>query len=252
MAFKIDFGRVFPGLLIILVGLCLLALWFVLAVLSFFVYFIPGGHWFFYVALDVGIASLLVMGIGALVALTGVSGWSWRSSEPRSSGTGWVQRRVDKDRLRVSERFGELFGIVISLLFLLFFYENQVRNTGFFTSSFGPTEQALFYGSWVFGALVMLARAAYGRRNAMRPLEATQDLLLAFTAFFLLEVFPFSFSHLPDLLPNSIQFMFVWVNNDIGALALTLMGVGSLAAMMYNSVLYVSVRSELRADPFRV
>jgi len=74
------------------------------------------------------------------------------------------------------QRAGDVFGAVVSMFVLLFFVENKVKGMGFFTSRFGPAEQALFYGSALVGVVVSLARAAYGRRNAVRSLDA---LLLA-------------------------------------------------------------------------
>jgi hypothetical protein len=243
----VDFGRILPGLLLVLLGVGLFAFWLVLVFISFFSFFFPALHWVFYFALDVLVASLALVGIGVLVMLTGLSGW-WSSQAPvPESGWagGFAWRRAKKDRLRIGERVGELFGLFVSGLVLLFFYENQVQHTGFFTPGFGPTEQALFYGPWFFGAFVSLARVAYGRRNAIRPLDVVQALLTAVAAFWLLSVFPFDFAHLPDLLPKAIRFMFLWVSNDIGALVLVLAGIGSAVSAVYTSVLYLVVRSHL-------
>ena len=245
MGIKIDFGRLFPGLVILLIGLGLLALWLVLAVISFFFFFIPGLHGIFYVTLDVGIASLILIVCGALLMLAGVSGWGWTVRPEAPAHRAFTERRVDRDVVTVSERFGELVGVFISFLVLLFFIENQVRGTGFFTSAFGPTEQFLFYGAWVVDAVVSLTRAAYGRRNATRPLIAMGAFVWMFAAFWLLTVFPFNFAHLPDLLPHSIQFVLFWVNDQVGALVILLVGIGSLVNMFYNSAVYIRVRSEL-------
>ncbi len=57
----------------------------------------------------------------------------------------------------------------------------------------------------------------------------------------LLAVFPFDFSQLADLLPRSVQLAFFWVNNDAGALVLVIIGVASLASMVYNSVMFLVV-----------
>lgn len=250
MAFRINFGRLFPGLLIFLIGLGLLVLWLLLAVLSFFLFFIPGAHWFFYVALDVGIFALVLMGIGALLMALGVSGWYWLWREATPSHVGPTRRRADRDWMSIPERLGELFGLVISLLILLFFVENQIQNTGFFTSAFGSYEQVAFYGPWVLGLGVMLLRASFGRRNPVRPLEALQDLFLAVSAFWLLSVFPFQFSHLPDLLPHAVHFIFSWINNEVGALALVLVGIGGLVGAVYTSFRYLTVRSETPSSSF--
>jgi hypothetical protein len=233
-----------PGILIFFVGLGLFVLFLLLVVFSFFMFFIPTMHWIFYLDLDVLVASVVLMIVGGIVALAGFSGWKSHDEEIRHPG--FIGKRADKDAMRISERIGELFGLVISALILLFFVANQMENTGFFTSSFGPLEQSLFYGAWVFGAVVALVRVAYGKRNAIRPLEVVQAFVWAVSAFWLLAVFPFNFTHLPDLLPQGARFAFFWVNNQVGELLLVLVGIGSLANMAYTSALYFSVGSELK------
>ncbi len=238
---KIDFGRLLPGLLIFMVGVALLALWFVLALVSFFFFFVPVLQGIFYFGLDILVASLVLMGSGVLIMLAGVSWWRRTNDEDWISRI--VSRRVSRDVMPTSQRAGEVIGLVVSFLVLLFFFENQVQGTGFFTSSFGLPEQVLFYGVWLFGAAVSIVRAAYGRRNAIRPLEAIQAAIWAFSAFWLLSVFPFNFAHIMDLLPSTIHPLFSWVTNPVGALILLVTGIGSLANLVYTSILYSVVRA---------
>jgi len=150
--------------------------------------------------------------------------------------------------MTIGERAGETFGLFISLLILVFFVENQVRGTGFFTSAFKLPEQVLFYGPWFFGTLVSLARAVYGRRNAIRPLEILQASFWMVAAFWLLSVFPFNFAHFTTLLPNAVQPAFFWATDTVGAIILVLMGIGNLANMVYTSVLYATVRAQLLVE----
>ena len=253
MVTRVDFGRVFPGLMILLIGIGFFALWVVLALVSFFAFFVPPLQGIFTVALGILVASIVLMVAGGLVMMTGISGWGdlggpWVHEE-RSEG-GWfgrvAARRASKDRLRIGERFGELVGVAVTLAVGLFFVYNQLLGTGFFTQAFKAPEELLFYGPWVFGMAVSFSRAAYGRRNALRPVEVVQTLFSAIAAFALLAVFPFNFAHFPDLLPQAVRFMAGWINNDVGALILVLAGIGGLASTAYTSVLYVVVRSQLR------
>jgi len=236
---RIDFGRLFPGLLILLIGVAFFVLWLLLVFVSFFAFFVPGLGGIFYLALDILVSSLVLMGLGALIMLAGVRGW-WSQSGVK---WGWQGQVADRDRLMPGQRAGEVFGAVISLLVLLFFVENQVKGTGFFTSRFGPAEQALFYGSALVGVAVSLARAAYGRRNAVRPLDALYGALLVVTALTLLRVFPFDFAHFPDLLPKAVRFAFHWLSNPVGAIGLVLVAIGGFASMLYNTVVYAVSRS---------
>ncbi len=244
MPIRIDVGRLFPGLIILLIGGALFVLWLLLVFVSFFAYFVPELRGIFYLSLDILVASVVLMVSGGLLMLLGFSGWRQMGEEGWWSG-GHVIRRVDKDRMTVGERAGEVIGTFVSFLILLFFIDNQLRNTGFFTSRFGAVEEALFYGTWLVGALIGLARAAYGRRNAIRPFDAFNGALLAITAYWFLCVFPFNFSHFPDLLPAQVRFLVSWFSNPIARVVLVLGIIGGLASMVYNAVMYLVVRSRL-------
>ncbi|HVC27702.1 MAG TPA: hypothetical protein VND40_06025 [Nitrososphaerales archaeon] len=239
MTIRIDFGRLFPGLVILLIGVALFILWLLLVFVSFFAFFIPGLGGIFYLALDILVASVVLVGLGALIMLAGVSGW-WSRSSVTWGRHGSVS---DRDRLMPGQRGGEVGSAFISFLILLFFIENQVKGTGFFTSRWGTTEQALFYGTWVVGALVSLARAAVGRRNPVRPLDALYGAMLAVTALWLLRVFPFDFAHFPDLLPAAVRPAFFWLTNPVGAIVLVLGAIGGFVSMVYNVVVYAVSRS---------
>lgn len=234
MTIRVDFGRLFPGLVILLIGVGLFVLWLLLVFVSFFAFFVPGLGGIFYVALDVLVASIVLMVLGGLVMLAGVSGW-WTRSTVTWGRHGSME---DRDRLDPGQRGSEVVGVFISFLILLFFVENQVKGTGFFTSKFGPEEEALFYGSWFVGAAVSLARAAVGRRNPVRPFDALYGALLVVTALVLLSVFPFDFAHFPDLLPKVVRFAVKWVSDPIGKIGLVLIAVGGFASMLYNAVVY--------------
>jgi hypothetical protein len=236
----------FPGIVIFLIGAVLFIFWIALAFLSFFLFFVPVLHGVFYFALDVLIASLVLMAVGGALGFAGVSGWSHTSWEPRPSG--YIERRVQKDRMRIGERCGEIFGVIITALIFSFLYYNQVHGSLFFTSSFGFIEQVLFYAPLVLGALAGFTRAVYGRRNAIRPFGAFNAAIMAISAFYLLSVFPFNFAYFASMFPHFLRFMVTWVSAPIGQIALFLAGIGSIANLVYTSVLYVVVRGQLAED----
>lgn len=191
----------------------------------------------------------MLVAVGVITVVAGVSWWgkvgdSWFS--------GWAGRRAMKDRLRVSERTGELFGVVITTIVFLFLYENQLRGAGFFTSSFGSLAQFFFYGPLFTGMILSFARAIYGRRNAIRPFDCLNMVFLAVAALWLLSAFPFDFARFGGMFPSQIQFIFGWLNNYIGRVLFILAGVASLINVVYTAVLYSAVRGQLklrRAEP---
>ena len=243
MKVKIDFGRVLPGLLLVAAGLVLIAVFLIIAVVAFLFSFIPGFGGVATAALELMLLPALLIAVGVITVLTGVSWWG-RAGDSWFSG--WAGRRAMKDHLRISERTGELFGVVIAIIVFLFLYENQLRGAAFFTSAFGGLAQFFFYAPLFTGMVLSFGRAVYGGRNAIRPFDCVNMLFLAISAFWLLSVFPFDFSQFGGMFPSAVQFAFGWLNNDIGRVLFALAGVVSLVNMVYTAVLYSAVRGQLR------
>jgi len=134
-------------------------------------------------------------------------------------------RKPDHERLRVSDRVGELVSILAMALVFSFFAYHQAAQTGFFTDAFGPTAMLFVYGPIMLSVVAPLIRSFSGRRNPARPMEAVTNLFSAVAAIWLLMVFPFTFAHLADALPTSLQFLLAWVTNDIGRIVLLLQAI---------------------------
>ena len=127
MTIRIDFGRLFPGLVILLIGVAFFVLWLLLVFVSFFAFFVPGLSGIFYLALDILVASLVLMGLGAPHhARRGIGAGGARAE----SKWGRYGSRADRDRLNPGQRSGEVFSVIVSFLILLFFIENQTKGTG--------------------------------------------------------------------------------------------------------------------------
>ena len=163
----------------------------------------------------------------------------------------WIEKEAKKDRMRLSERGGEIIAMMIIGLIALFFYTHQTQATGFFTSSFGLAEASLFYGSLLAGIVGPLVRLTTGRRNTARPSEMLASLFWIASSVWLLTVFPFNFAHFGDVLPSMLKFLVNWITNDIGRLVLVLGVIGGLVSVALNAVLYGSVRSLLRTEQLR-
>jgi hypothetical protein len=133
-----------------------------------------------------------------------------------------IRQKTDREYLNPAQRFGELVALVLMMLPISFFVYHLAANTGFFTSAFGPLERLLFFGPMVLTMAAPMVRAVVGRRNHARPLEVATNLFLGIAAIWLLNVFPFDFSHFPDALPSGIRFLFAWVNNEIGRMVLVI------------------------------
>ncbi len=160
----------------------------------------------------------------------------------------WFARHVEgeakKDRLSRSERAGGVVGLIIILLVTLFWV--QQSSTGFFTSEFGPAEAFLFYLSVLFGLVPTAGRMVVGRKNVVRPLDLLNLVLISVAiGVWLLWVFPFDFSHLADVLPESLRYLLQWISDDVARVLMTIAIIGATIGIIYTGVLYVSVRREL-------
>jgi hypothetical protein len=237
---RVNFGTIIPGLLILLVGVALFVVWLILALVSFFLFFVPPLHGIFYVALGLLVASLVLMLAGGLIMATGVRGWWGAKSEAGAPEA--RSRRWYRDYLRPGERSGEIVGVVVTGIVGYYFYESQMLRTGFFSAAFGAWAQFFFYAPLAVGIVASLIRAGVGRRNPVRPLDILHGLLLFTAGFYLSSLFPFDFAHMGDLLPASVQFTVSWIPNWLARVALALVGIGGLASMVYNSVVYSSTK----------
>jgi hypothetical protein len=153
-----------------------------------------------------------------------------------------AESEVKKDVMKLSERAGEAIGIFCVLILLVFFITHQTTSTGFFTPKFGLLEQFLFYGSLSFGIITSIGKIVVGRKNAIRPLDAFGSVFSGIALLWLLNVFPFNFSHLSNILPDSLQFIIMWITNDIAKILMILGIIVSFIVTAYMIALYISIR----------
>ena len=242
MKFRIDFGRVFPGLLLLISGLLLIVVLMLVALVAFLFSFLAGSEEALGIALELMLVPVVLIAAGVIAILTGVS---WRGKGGAGRFSGIARARAARDRIRLSGRVGEIVGIVFSVIVFLFLYENQLRGVAFFASTFGSTAQFFFYAPLFIGMALSLARALHGRRNAIKPFDALNALFVAVAAFWLLSVFPFDFTRFGDMFPVSIQVLFGWITNGVGRALFTLAGIASVLKFFYTVILYLAVRGKL-------
>jgi hypothetical protein len=138
---------------------------------------------------------------------------------------GSMNIQPEKDMLSLGERVGELAAVIAMTLLFAFFIYHQANDTGFFTSKFGTLEMFLLYGPILLSYPAPLIRAFSGHRNPSRPFEAFDSLFLGVAAIWFLVEFPFDFEYLPEPLPDDLEFLLSWVNNDIAKIPLILQAV---------------------------
>jgi len=161
----------------------------------------------------------------------------------------WFDRRAEaeakKDIIPYSERVGNIVGVVIGLLVVLYFVAHQMWSTGFFTSEFETLETLLFYGSLMVGTVSTALKGLFGRKNLVRPFEVFGYILTAVAIIWLFVVFPFDFAYLADVLPSFLRFLLQWISNDIARVLMVLGIIVTLVMAIYTVLFYVLVRREL-------
>ena len=142
-------------------------------------------------------------------------------------------------------RAGEVVGVIVISLFAWLWVAHQTSSTGFFTSGFGQAESFLFYLALLFGLVPPVGRILVGRKNAVRPLNVLTMVVFIVAGLWLLWVFPFDFSHVADVLPDSLRFLLQWISDDVARVFMYVAIVGASIGAAWNAVLYVPVRREL-------
>jgi hypothetical protein len=147
-----------------------------------------------------------------------------------------------RELLSAPQRVAEpLFSAMALVVLGGFFVTHQRLETGFFTERFGPVEMLCLYGPLALSLAAPLTRALYGQRNPARPVEVVTHLCAALAGLWLLQVFPFDFTHLADVFPAEFQFLLAWMSDGIGNFLLLLqVAVGVLAAL-FTLVTYAMV-----------
>jgi hypothetical protein len=161
----------------------------------------------------------------------------------------WFARRAEaeakKDIIPYSERAGNIVGVVVGLLVVLYFVAHQTGSTGFFTSKFDTLETLLFYGSLMYGIVSTALKGLFGRKNLVRPFDAFGLIFFAVAITWLFVVYPFDFAYFADVLPSFLRFLLQWISNDIARVLIVLGIIVIPVIAIYTAVLYMLVRREL-------
>jgi len=158
---------------------------------------------------------------------------------------GHAAKEAIRDRLRPSERVGQLAGVVIAAIVAVYFTVLYTSSSGFFTSKFTTADAVLFFGIAFLGVIPGLVRGIIGRKNATRPLDVILSISMLVAAAWFLSSFPFDFSHLADALPTSLQFLLSWISDGIAKVLMAVAIIASIFMIAYTTLLYLAVRRKL-------
>jgi hypothetical protein len=156
-----------------------------------------------------------------------------------------VRKEAEKDVLALSERIGQIAGVVIGLLFAWYFLDLYDSGSDFFTSDFDDLDAVLFFGIAFLGVVPGLIKAIMGRKNSVRPLDVALSVGVLVVLAWFLYAFPFDFAYLSEGLPESIQFLLDWIGNEEAKAIMAIGLVVNLVLIPYTTALYFGVRRTL-------
>ncbi len=149
-----------------------------------------------------------------------------------------AKKAAEKDLPR-NERVVGITIVVFCILMIIFFIAHQIKSTGFFTLKFGVLEMLFFYGFWIFWITTAGLESILNQRFLSRIVDTFGGIIFATISIaILLFIFPFEFTHLADMLPESIRFLVIWISNDIARVIMVLLIIGHLVAAIYSPFAY--------------
>ena len=167
-------------------------------------------------------------------------------------GKNWLENNAEsnaaKDQISQSGRFGNVVGSICILLVIFFFVTHKSQDTGFFTEGFGQLEALLFYLPPLMGIIHNVAQAIAGRKNLVRPIEIVSSPVTLVCIIGLYGSFPFDFSHFPDVLPKSLQFLVGWVSDGLVKFFMVIGIIACIGVSIYTPILYLYVRQILSGE----
>ncbi|MCE5296139.1 MAG: hypothetical protein LLG16_03430 [Euryarchaeota archaeon] len=154
-------------------------------------------------------------------------------------------QEAKKDRLKGSDRAGNVIGAICALAFALYFVVLYSSGSELLASDITNVEMALFFWVALYGIVPGLMKAILGKKNVTRPLEVIVSISTLVALALFLSSFPFDFDHLGDSLPRSLEFLVSWIDNGIARFAMWLGVIVSAVMIPYTLMLYFGVRDKL-------
>ena len=166
-----------------------------------------------------------------------------------SSLRNWFQREAEKeakkDVLKKSDRFGNLVGIILGIVVLLFFVSHLTSQTGFFTPSFGTVSAIIFFAATAWALIASGLRLVTGRRSPSKLADIIGSFLVMISVIYFLSSWQFDFAHVADPLPGFLKWGLEWMTNEFAMNMMVLVGIVLVFVIPFQIVSYRCLRIEL-------
>ncbi len=141
-----------------------------------------------------------------------------------------------------ARRWSGVYTLVLLILLFIFFALHQKRQTGFFTSKFGPAEMVALYLPILVAMIAPIVRMVQGRNRTALLVDTISDVCLAVGSLWLRHTFPFDFTHLAGVFPAGFPFAIAWLNDGIGRIILLLQIIIGFISALTSIVTYIRER----------
>lgn len=171
------------------------------------------------------------------------------ADSPVSTLRNWFQKQAEKeakrDVLKRSDRFGNLIGIIGTIIVLFFFAAHSTSQTGFFTSDFGAVSSFIFFGATAWGIIPSAIRLLTGRKSPSKLPDMFGSILVFIAMLYFLANFQFDFAHVADPLPDFLKWVVQWITAEFVRAVMVIGVIALVFVIPFQAMSYQYLRCAL-------
>ena len=142
-----------------------------------------------------------------------------------------------------NERLTSVLIFCFCMFIVVYLALNQIYSTGFYTSTFGPLEQIMLYGSWIAWIITSGLEGLLGQRFLSRLFDSFGGIFFIVVATaWLVVIFPFDFTYFSYVLPDFLRFSVQWITNEIAQIVMILYTIIMAVMIVYAPISYKILR----------
>ena len=171
------------------------------------------------------------------------------TEESMGSLNGWFEKQAEKeakrDILKRSDRFGNLVGIIFTIICVAFFAVHLSSHSGFFTTAFGAVSAFMFFVPAAWGIIPSTIRFVTGKKTPARIPDIFGTILVLVAIIYFFVNFQFDFTHLADPLPDSLKWIVQWISASFVQLIMQIGAIAITFVILYQAMIYQNMKCAL-------
>jgi len=161
----------------------------------------------------------------------------------------WFEKQAEKeakrDVLKRGDRFGNLVGMIFTIICIAFFAVHLSSQTGFFTTAFGAVSAFMFFVPAAWGIIPSAIRFVTGKKSPARIPDIFGTILVLVAIIYFLVNFQFDFTHLADPLPDSLKWIIQWISASFVQLLMQIGAIAIAFIIPYQTMIYQNMKCAL-------